>query len=296
MKSTGKFFREPLTQFLCAALVVFAVMELWPATDPEATIIVDEQRLARFLQSQEPSLTTQAALMRIGSMAPDAVQSLTTNYINQQVLVREARARGLDKNDHVLEQRLIQKMRFMLVGAEGGEEAPSLEVLQKYFAANQARYERPATLSFKHLFFANSGTATDSDNGGSALSRAEEQRKILLSGGSVNSDRFPYQRAYLDVSAEQISNHFGSSFAEQIFAMPAQPGDWQGPISSAYGLHLINLTSKHAARIPPFAEQLERVRSDFLKERKMAQENEAIAKLKTNYTVKLSLQANGNGT
>ena len=40
---------------------------------------------------------------------------------------------------------------------------------------------------------------------------------------------------------------FGDDFAGAVVALPV--GDWQGPISSGFGLHLVKVTGQEAGRL-----------------------------------------------
>ncbi|BCS32563.1 hypothetical protein TBR22_A17770 [Luteitalea sp. TBR-22] len=65
-----------------------------------------------------------------------------------------------------------------------------------------------------------------------------------------------------DASAEQIAGIFGARFAEAIRAVPV--GQWQGPIESPYGAHLVLITGRADGREPPLEHVRQAVLKDFL--------------------------------
>jgi hypothetical protein len=48
---------------------------------------------------------------------PEELQSLLDDYVREEVLVREAIAMGLDRDDDIVRRRLVQKMEFLAQGA-----------------------------------------------------------------------------------------------------------------------------------------------------------------------------------
>ena len=77
-------------------------------------------------------------------------RALVESAIDDEVLLHEAYRRGLDR-DEVVQQHLVQKMRFIL----GEEEAERTEAdLRAYLAANRDRYRRPPTVTLDQVFYA----------------------------------------------------------------------------------------------------------------------------------------------
>ena len=72
-------------------------------------------------------------------------------------------------------------------------------------------------------------------------------------------------------SARDLSDLFGAGNAQRIFEMP--PGEWQGPLRSAEGVHFVRVVSKQQARVPAFEE----VRNSVLEDWRQAQQREKVA-------------------
>jgi hypothetical protein len=120
--------REPLTQFALGGAMIFLAYWLWATPEPAVIVISPEmvqaigQRQSRVL-GRPLSATERAAAV--------------AQYLDNEVLVREAYKQGIDRMDVSFRERLADKMRFVL----GGEPpAPTREQLQAFLKANQARF------------------------------------------------------------------------------------------------------------------------------------------------------------
>ena len=66
-------------------------------------------------------------------------------------------------------------------------------------------------------------------------------------------ERFLYNRNYVNRDDDEIGSHFGDEFKQQVFAF--ETGEqWQGPVQSTYGWHLVLLVKNTPAYIPPLEE------------------------------------------
>ena len=65
------------------------------------------------------------------------------------------------------------------------------------------------------------------------------------------------------------------------------PGDWTGPIYSAYGAHLLKVSERVEARQPDLAEIRELVKREYLVVLKQEQKDLVYQKLRDNYEVTL---------
>ena len=63
---------------------------------------------------------------------------------------------------------------------------------------------------------------------------------------------------YIAASASEVSSQFGAKFAEQLAALT--PGQWQGPVDSGYGVHLVLVTERSDGRLPALGEIRDAVR------------------------------------
>jgi parvulin-like peptidyl-prolyl isomerase len=76
---------------------------------------------------------------------------------------------------------------------------------------------------------------------------------------------------YVGQDEQDLRGSFGDGFAREVVAM--EPGEWQGPVESSYGLHLVKVYDRRAAYPPELREIEARIRGDMdLENREAAKE------------------------
>jgi len=172
-------------------------------------------------------------------------------------LYADALKLGMDRSDIVVRRRVVQQMRFLLEGT-APRLAPSDEELLAYIASRPERYRIPERVRLSHAYLSR-------DRRGAALrADAEALRSRMIADAVPPSDARslgdPFLHpAHLGLQTEaQLAKQLGSSFASA--AMLLEPGRWDGPVESAYGMHVVWVYERQAARDP----ELESVRRSAL--------------------------------
>jgi hypothetical protein len=180
---------------------------------------------------------------------PDAAEQakLVQEYVANELLFREAIARGMHLTDKATKQRLTDRLRFMLTGTPN---EPTEADLIDYYATHLGSYRAEPQISFEHVFFAN----PPADPAGilARLNRGEQ-----VSGG----------QAFL-------------SLAEK-----ATPGSWFGPVRSNRGMHFVRVSGRRPAGMMPYADIREQVRQDFIAAKTSGVIDAEVAKLERKYDV-----------
>ena len=83
---------------------------------------------------------------------PEEFQGLIDNFIREEVLVREALALGLDRDDAIVRRRLVQKMDFLVEDLALLNEPTEADV-RDYFQQHPDLYRLPPRISFTHIYF-----------------------------------------------------------------------------------------------------------------------------------------------
>jgi len=283
-----KLLAEPLLQFLLLGLIltVAARLVLPPATiDDRYEIVVDEDRLLNFMQTQAKTFQPQQAAAALGSMSDEDRQRLIDDYSRGEVLFREAMVLQLDRDDQIIRRRLIQKMEYIAQGFYDEIAPPSERQLREYYRANQEDYRRPAKATFTHVFigFDRRDSATAERIASELLSALRQQRVAFEQSGRFG-ERFLYNRNYAERSDAEIIGHFGDAFAQQLFALPSID-DWQGPIRSDYGYHLVRVNKRTASAIPPFEQVVGAVLGDTQRQQQRQVKRDSIAAMMSHYRV-----------
>ena len=129
-------FRHPVIIFLFLGAAIFAVDLLLIPEPVSAIHISDAQRAAlRKDLERRPDFSE--------LMLDQAIRS----WLDEEILVREARRLRLVDDDPIIRRRLAQVMRFYLAESTPIK-APTKDELQRFMLANPERYTRPAHRSF----------------------------------------------------------------------------------------------------------------------------------------------------
>jgi hypothetical protein len=202
------------------------------------------------------------------------------DYLNEQLLAREARALGLEDNDVIIRRRLAQKLTFLIDDTMRRAE-PTEKELQQFYDANAQRFRSSARISFMHVYFSPNRRAD-------ARSDATDALKLLLQAGTGPpiaelGDRLLIESEFRDETEQSISNSFGPGFAQAVFAL--QTDVWSGPIESGYGLHLVRVTTLQQARLPAFSEVRARVVEEWKREQEQLTKERYLGELRKKYDI-----------
>ncbi|MEO8605695.1 MAG: peptidylprolyl isomerase [bacterium] len=173
-------------------------------------------------------------------------------------LYREALGLGLGSSDLVVRRRLAQRMRLTLEAAARAVE-PGDADLAAYLATHTDVFTVPARATVTQVFVSRR-RATWADE-------ARRLRDQLAAGAdpAVRGDALPLPATLTQATVPQLAAWLGSAVAEAAFAAPLDA--WQGPIESPYGAHLLRVDERWAAVVPPLADVREAVREAWLEAR-----------------------------
>jgi hypothetical protein len=272
----GRGLREPLLHFLVLGFALFWAGHLY------------QQRTSTYRITETPAriayLREQYAL-QFGS-DPDAtmLQILIRRDIHDEMLLRQGLALKLDEGDQIVRRRIVQKMQFLLNDTRAPPE-PTEAQLRAYFVAHAAAYQRPAEVTFTHIFFADDPRRT--------VPPAQRARELLptLNNVAINraperGDPFPDRYDFAEYDAEQVTRLFGKSeLSREVFRAPI--GQWAGPFRSGYGWHLVHVDTRRSAETVDFPSVRDRVRTDFLQGEQAKANEAALARLASRFTVQL---------
>jgi hypothetical protein len=202
------------------------------------------------------------AFMRTWQREPTDVElrGELEKFIREEVLYREALARGYDRDDIVVRRAMQRKMEF-LGQAQATAEPPSDEEIQAYFALRTEKYRTPAVVSFSQVYF-NPDTREDRLER-DAIEALEEIRRVDPDAAELTrwGDPVMLQSDYPDQTEQDVAATFGEEFATAVLGLEVEK--WEGPVRSGYGLHLVRITRKQESRIPEWTEVRSRVLTDM---------------------------------
>jgi peptidyl-prolyl cis-trans isomerase C len=216
--------RHRALQFLVLGGLIFV---LAPRATPSREIAMDSRSLAALREAQ---------VQRLGRAALDGdeTRQVETRAIEDEILYREALRLGLDRDDNVVRQRLIQKVLFLAEDLAGVTATPTEAELRAFFDATRAQWTRPARVRFVHVYAGPAGRERLAGLRDSAIAASTAAPGEVPDLG----DAFPLPRS-TTASHDDLVAEFGSSFADAVFAL--QPGTWSAPIASRHGWHLVEV-------------------------------------------------------
>lgn len=247
--------REPLVHFFAVGVILFAGYSLLTGgADSGAD---------RLIQVTETEVQWLASTWQSRWQRPpteDELRGLVDAYIREEVLYREALSVGLDRDDQVIRRRLVQKLEFITEDL-ASQVQPSEVELQTFFQENVERYRVPERRSFQHVYFNLDRRGASAEQDAELVLERLRAESPYISQAIVLGDRFMLQYEYRDLGEQEVARSFGSRFATDLF--DAEPGEWQGPVLSGYGLHLVQVTSLTEGRVPDLSEVRDAVLLDY---------------------------------
>ena len=205
-----KILKEPLLHFLVIGLSIFIAYNYFSKElTNEKVIIVDRPALLNYIQYQSKAFDQAQAKKILEQMSEDKKALLIQDYIQEEVLHREALALGLDHNDYIIKKRLIQKVEFLAKGFAETELEITEHGLKNYFELNKQNYFINPSITFTHVFF-------DNDKHG-------YERSLLLANSELDAlrkqkatftdavrfgDRFPFHVNYVERGPDFVASHF----------------------------------------------------------------------------------------
>lgn len=284
------FLKDPLAHFLAAGFLLFAAASaIRPAPLASDAIIVDRAALLTFIQYRSKAFEPRAAAALLDSMDAATRERLISDFTREEALAREAAALGLDANDYVIRQRMVQKVEFL---AEAAIATPELgpEEVEAFYEANRERYASPPSATLTHVF-------VSSEEKGAEAARAQAVRllgRLVADRAGFNDapkygERFLYHKNYVDRTDDYIRSQLGDAAADAVFDPSAPLETWRGPFRSEFGEHLVYVTVRSPARVPPLDEIADLVKSDLAEERRRLAKEQAIDGIVAKYRVEVLL-------
>lgn len=235
------WWREPYAQFaLFAALVLAAQLARGRPPlaehDPQRVVVDDALR-------EELDRQLLASLGR--APTPEEQAAAVAQWVDAEVLVREARRLGLDRTDPQVRARLVQKMSLLAESLEVPPE-PTDEALRALWRSDPQTFHEPARVTLRQLW------APD-------RSEAERLREAWLAGEDPRSlgaapPSGPVLRAR---DLEQLAVQFGAPFADGVRAAPEGATT---VLASTEGWHVVRVEQRTEGGPIPFEQARDRLR------------------------------------
>jgi peptidyl-prolyl cis-trans isomerase C len=265
--------QDPLVLFLLLGATLYGASH-WlggQRADRERRIAITPQLVAQQRALHEAQL----------GITPDAatLETLMETHIRDEALYREAKRLGLEQDDSVIRQRLIQKMETLLTDATAVP-IPTDAQLVEHLRTHAARFRIATRLSFEQRYF-----AANESNTISPEQRASAALGLLAAGRSaVEADIFALGDDFKDIDSDELISRFGESEMARA-PLTAPLGTWLGPFKSGYGLHLIRVSHRTEGALPTLSEAREPLLADWKTSFREQERDRRIAELVAKHEV-----------
>jgi hypothetical protein len=269
----SRWVREPLLHFLVLGLALFLVFQWIGDGRGERRIVVSPGRVEALA----------AAFARTWQRPPTPAElgGLIDDYVREEIATREALFMGLDRDDTVIRRRLRQKLEFLVEDSVDAS-PPTDADLAAWLERHSDAFRVEARVALRQVYF------SPEKRGDSAPTNASAAlAKLAPLGASADTSGFgdPIMLP-VDVplsSRSAIANEFGENFAQRV--LEVDTGKWEGPVESAYGLHLVFVQQREQAYLPRLAEIRPAVEREVLADRRKENLREMYEKLLGRYEV-----------
>ena len=270
----SNWLKEPLLHFLFLGGLVFLLYSYIGPDGPSDDEIV-------VTRGQQEHLVT--AFTRTWQRPPSQTEfnGIVDDWINEEIAYREGLSMGLDTDDTIIRRRLRQKLEVLAEDIVSMAE-PTDEMLQEYLEQNLETYTLEPVYTLRQVYF-------NVDERGAAAEQDAEQALLLLQtdSGLTNpeavGDRLSIPYRYVSKRESELAGTLGREFADGLRDL--EPGQWQGPILSGYGLHLVYMEEIRPGRPLTLDEARREVRRDWDNEQRVKAIGRLYEELRASYTI-----------
>ena len=270
-----RILREPLLHFLLLGTVIFAAYGFVSkrGSNEPGKIVISEGQIAAMAEGFARTWRRPATR--------DELEGLIKDRVQEEVYCREAMALGLDKEDTVIRRRLRQKMEFVSDDVAALAE-PSDEELSIYLKAHADTFGVQRQFTFSQVYL-------NPERHGQNLARDTAQLFTQLQEAgdeadlSQRGDSFLLEHKFQSLPASEVVKQFGEKFATKLSEVLS--GQWQGPLESGYGLHLVWISERTEERLPELAEVRDAVRREWANTRRLEANEKFYQELLKRYAV-----------
>jgi hypothetical protein len=271
-----RVYKEPLLHFLllgAGLFLVYSLLQKRGGDHEPGQIVVTlgqvEQLASSFAKTWQRPPT------------PEELAGLVRDRVREEVYCREAMALGLDREDTVIRRRLRQKMEFVSDDIAALVE-PTEADLEEYLRTHPDSFRVEPRFTFEQV-------CLDPEKHGKRLASDTAQLLEQLNQAGTEADLSRLgdsqmlEPEFAGLPAGEVAKQFGEPFALALGGL--QPGRWQGPVESGYGVHLVYVSERAEGRLPALAEVRDAVRREWDNARRIEANDAFYAELLARYDV-----------
>lgn len=268
--------REPLLHFALLGAGLFALFIALSddtAIDDQ-TIVVSAERQAQLAASFE----------RVWRRPPteSEFKGLLDDWLREELANREALQLGLAEQDPIVRRRLRQKYEAFVDQLSMGI-TPTDEELQRWYDERRGDYAEQPRYTLQQVFFSQERRE---DARSDALRALENLDQTDVAAALNIGDGLALPRRVQQERATAVASAFGNAFLQALDELDT--GRWSGPVSSAYGEHLVFVEKRIAGREPALDEVRDTVLRDWRDAQRRAARDRIYDELLQGYEVEIA--------
>lgn len=280
MSTFKDLYKEPFLHFLLLGLIIFVVNAIVNRTESNSDseqIIIDDQDINRLIAqykqvwNEEPQKST--------------IQKLMDQYVESEIMYREALAMNLDHNDEIIKRRLKQKYEF-LVSDLITSRAPTDSELNAYYEDNKEQFKAESSYSFSQFYFSPDLRIKPLSDAKKFLQDVSAQNAKPVDI-TVKTDPLHVKTTFENASASKIRSDFGLDFQTQL--QGDQSLGWRGPLSSGFGIHVVYVHQINQSTFKDFHEHKDQIRQAFEAAQIRKYNQDLLNQVRSNYSVSYDL-------
>lgn len=264
-----RWLKEPLFHFLLIGALLFFSYSVFDDTD--------EYNDNRIVIKQSDLDVLYANFTRTWQRQPSEqeMSGLVEDWIREEIAYREALALGLEQEDAYIKRRLRMKMELIL-NDMSNLSPPTDQELAAFLEQNPEKFWREPRISFTQIFFQEKPTAEQAEH---VLEQvADAGVNIAQLGDPIMLPE------HVELSSSSlIDRQFGTGFASELERLTT--GDWQGPVRSGFGFHLVRVHSKEAGSYPALEDVKPVVEREYIAQREDDIREEVYTRLRNKYEI-----------
>ena len=270
-----RILKEPLVHFLLLGAAIFIGYSFVSkgSSGEGGKIVITRGQLA--------SMWEGFTLTRQREPSREEWEGLIRDRVREEVYYREALALGLDKDDTIIRRRLQQKMEFVTDDVAAPAHPGDAE-LTGFLQAHPDSFRVDPRFSFRQVYL-------NPEKHGKNLMRDAAQLLAQLNQAGAKADisklgdAFLLDRQYDALPSGEVAKLFGDNFAKALVGL--SPGQWQGPVESGFGVHLVFVSERREGRAPELAEVRDAVRREWENSRRLEAKQKFYQEMLKHFTV-----------
>ncbi len=205
-------------------------------------------------------------------------------------VLREAYALDMQRSDIVVRRRLLERMRLM-IGDRARSREPTREELEGYFEAHSSDFLRPARIRLTHIHLSRDrrGEQLHED----ALALVDELTRRDLQPATDLEAALELGDPFLlqAVLPSWSQRRLGERLGPQFAraAFALPVGRWSGPVVSSYGEHAVWVHEQSEAVVPPLDTVRDKVTAELQREWETEAMHDVLTELRSQVEVRIAL-------